>query len=143
VRGCDHVGAHALHERTDLEAGRGHVLEQRRGDGLSPSAVAKLITRLEQRLGVRLINRTFGLFTTLRARKSGKATPALGSKGRGGPGRGGTDGRAITMRRSGSTQPLRPPDDVCPPGENAPPGCLTTVGLRPPSVSLPPAPFSS
>jgi DNA-binding transcriptional LysR family regulator len=26
--------------------------------GLSPSAVAKLITRLEQRLGVRLINRT-------------------------------------------------------------------------------------
>jgi hypothetical protein len=41
-------------------------------------------------------------------------------------------------------QPLRPPDRASPGlGKTRRRGSLTMVGLRPPSVSLPPAPFSS
>jgi hypothetical protein len=41
-------------------------------------------------------------------------------------------------------RPLQPPHDVDPLGKNAlAGGSLTSDGLRPPSVSLPPAPFSS
>src|SRR5712671_2114293 len=45
----------AIFERV---AERGSFAGAAEGVSLSPSAVAKLITRLEQRLGVRLINRT-------------------------------------------------------------------------------------
>ena len=45
----------AIFERV---AARGSFAGAAEDVGLSPSAVAKLITRLEQRLGVRLINRT-------------------------------------------------------------------------------------